>query len=239
MMVSPSTMRVLDDIAQREQELRDAFTPGATAQHGDAAGPPAVEPDLGPLSVAPPTDAYFIARDERGRQMFSQDGVFHVHDDTLVDRNGQPVLGYQGGDGRLAPIRVDPVDAALGRTSDLRIEQDGQVCYERTSIDPKNGETDRLRVVAGRIALARFSAATRLQPIDGTRSVAPPGVGPHIGAPADGNFAPLATHMHERSRIDVLAGIDRLQDAYMAFDALRAAHGAQGRVEKIAMDLLK
>ena len=93
--------------------------------------------------------------------------------------------------------------------------------------------------MVGRVALARFAAATRLETIDHTRWLAPPGVPPHVGVPGDGNFLPLVLHAHRRSGIDPLTGIDRLQESYMAFDALRAAHNAQGRVEKIAMDLLK
>jgi len=237
-MVSSATMHRLDDIAQREAELESAFTPGALPSHAETAVSPAIEPDLSPLSVAIDGNAYFVMEDDRGSRQFSKDGIFHVERGMLVDRHGMAVLGYHGGD-TLLPIRLDPVDAALGRTANLRIQSDGRVYYERRTIDPVTRTIQPMQVVVGRVALARFSAATRLHEVDSTRWTAPSGVPPHLGQPSDGNFLPLVTHAHQKSAIDPLAAIDRLQESYMALDALRAVHGAQGRTEKIAMDLLK
>jgi len=206
---------------------------------GDIARPRQSTPTLDPLSAVAPADAYFVGTDDRGRQTYSRDGTFHLQDNVLSDRFNQPVLGYDRNTGALAPLRVDPVDVALGRTADLQIAADGSVSYGRLAIDPASGRPEQTRVVVGRLALARFSAATQLQPLDATRSLAPQNVVPHTGVAGDGNFGALAPHRQEESRIDFDLGIERLQEAYLAFDALRAAHSAQGNVERTAMDLLK
>ncbi|MBV8727583.1 MAG: flagellar hook basal-body protein [Candidatus Eremiobacteraeota bacterium] len=238
MMISATTVHALDDIGQRETELRAAFQPGAAATHSEIAAAASIDRDVSPLSVASGGNAYFVVRDLNGRELFTRDGVFHIDNGTLVDRNGMPVLGYHRGD-TLSPLTLDPIDDALGRIRNLRIEADGSVAYDKATIDPVTRQTERARVVVGKIALARFSAATRLEPIDQTRWRAPHGIPPHLGVAADENFPALVTHAHRRSGIDPLAGIDRLQESYLAFDALRAAHNAQGKAEKIAMDLLK
>ena len=75
--------------------------------------------------------------------------------------------------------------------------------------------------------------------LDAPRLAAPPGVIPHIGLPEDGNFAALRTHARDRGRLDLVAGLDRLSEAYLSFDALRAAHRARGEAERTALDLLK
>lgn len=239
MMVSATATRALDEISRRQQDLRSAFIPGAASERGDVARPRKSTFTLDPLSAAAPADAYFIGTDERGRQTYSRDGTFHLQDNILSDRFNQPVLGYDRNTGALAPLRVDPVDVALGRTADLQIAADGCVSYGRVAIDPASGREEQTRVLVGRLALARFSAATKLQTLDATRSLAPPNVVPHTGVAGDSNFGALATHQQEESRIDFELAVERLQEAYLAFDAMRAAHSAQGKVEKTAMDLLK
>lgn len=238
-MVSPSTSRAFEEITARQADLRAAFTPGAAPGRSDVARDASSRFTLDPLSAVPPPEAYFIGTDERGRRIYTRDGVFHLEGDTLVDRFARPVLGFTQAGGGLSELRVDPVDRALGRTDDLGIAADGSVSYSRSTIDPRTGNAEQTRVVVGRIALARFAAATKLQPLDSTRSSAPLGVVPHIGAAGDGNFGELHPHQVEDSRVDFDRGIERLQEAYLAFDALRAAHHAQGSVEKAAMDLVK
>ncbi|MDP9016728.1 MAG: hypothetical protein M3N19_00215 [Candidatus Eremiobacteraeota bacterium] len=239
MMVSPSSSRALDEIAKRQQDLRTAYTAGGGATHHDVLTTAKSMFTLDPLSAVAPADSYFVARDERGRQVYTRDGAFHLQDNMLVDRFDQPVQGYNKDSGALAPLRIDPVDVALGRTADLQVGADGSLTYGRTAIDPRTGAPEQTRVCVGRLALARFSAATQLQAVDATRSLAPPGVVPHMGVAGDGNFGAIAPHQEEGSRVDFNLGIERLQEAYLAFDALRAAHSAQGKVEKTAMDLLK
>ena len=239
MMIGNATSHALSEIASRQADLRGAYTPGATASHTDVATADTPQLTIDPLTVAVPSDAYLVGRDERGRPMYTRDGVLHVADNTLVDRFNQPVLGFVPAHSTLAPLRIDPVDAALGRTAGLHINADGTVSYPRVAIDPRSGTRTSEEVVVGRVALARFSAATKLQPIDQTRMTAPPGVQPHLGNPGDGNFGALRPHLQSSSGIDINLGIEKLSEAYLAFDALRAAHAAQGKVEKTAMDLVK
>lgn len=239
MMISPSTAHAFEEITARQADLRAAFTPGAAPARSDTARESSSRFTLDPLSAAAPSGAFFVGSDERGRQTYSRDGVFHLHGNTLVDRYERPVLGFTQAGGGLSELRVDPVDRALGRADDLSISPDGSVGYARNTIDPRTGINEQSRVVIGRLALARFAAATKLQPLDATRSLAPPGIAPHTGMAGDGNFGALNPHRTEESRVDLDRGIERLQEAYLAFDALRAAHHAQGSVEKAAMDLVK
>ncbi|MFZ0031928.1 MAG: hypothetical protein WAK84_08650, partial [Candidatus Cybelea sp.] len=111
--------------------------------------------------------------------------------------------------------------------------------YGREVVDPRSGTKEPQRVVVGRIALVRFPAGTKLETNDGTYCVPPAGVIPASGLPADGTFASLLPMHRERSRIDVDESLIRLKDAYLAFDALRAAETAKAHVGKTTMDLLK
>lgn len=238
-MISPATARAFERIASRQADLREAFTPGATPRNGDVARDPSSAFTADSLSVTAPPESYFVGTDERGRQIYTRDGAFALHGDVLADRHGRPVLGVTVAGGALTQLRVDPVDRALGRTADLAIGSDGTVSYSRATIDPRTGAGEPGRVVIGRLALARFAPATKLQPLDATRFAAPGGAIPHLGNASDGNFGEIVPHRAEGSRVDFDRGIERLQEAYLAFDALRAAHHAQGGVEKAAMDLVK
>jgi hypothetical protein len=62
---------------------------------------------------------------------------------------------------------------------------------------------------------------------------------PHLGAPADGGFAALATRARDAGNVDIDMGLQRLSEAYVAFSALQAANKAQGAGSKVVMDLLK
>ena len=239
MLISNATSRALDDIAVRERDVLQAYSPGAVSARGDVAKPFAAVPVLDPLSVAPPADAYFITTDDRGRMLFTRDGSLKIQDGALVDAHGRPMLGYSQEGAPLAPLRTDPVDAALGYTKSARIEADGTVTYERTTIDPRTGLREAQRAIAGRLALARFAPGTKLQAIDPQHVTAPLGIAPHVGHAGDGNFGAITPSAREGSGIDIDLGLQRLQEAYLALDALRAAGKAQGSVEKTAMDLLK
>jgi hypothetical protein len=61
---------------------------------------------------------------------------------------------------------------------------------------------------------------------------------PHIGTARDGNFESLRPFARESSGINLDLSLQRLEDAYLALDAIRAAGKAQGSVQKTAMDLL-
>jgi flagellar basal body rod protein FlgG len=240
MMVNAATQDALDRIAQRAADVQRAFTPGAIPQFGDVAtDAPASRAALDPLSVAPPADAYFLTTDERGRTAYTRDGGFALRDGTLVGANGRAIFGFTTPNGTATQLHVDAVDETLGRVQNLRIEPDGTLAYDRTIIDPRSGTRERERVPVGQLALARFPAATKLAAVDANHVVAPPGTLPHVGRAGDGNFAHVAPMQREESRIDFDRSLDRLEEAYVAFDALQAVHKAQGSTSKTAMDLLK
>jgi flagellar basal body rod protein FlgG len=240
MTVNAPIQQALDRIAQRAADMERAFTPGATPLFGDVATANAsAHPLLDPLSVSAPPDAYFVTTDERGRTVYTRDGCFTVRDGILVGNNGRAVAGFTSEQSAKGELRVDRVDEALGRVNNLRIEVDGTLAYERTTIDPRSGLRQSERVAVGRLALARFPAATKLTAIDANHAIPPPEVTPHVGRPGDGNFADVVPQRQEESRIDFDRSLDRLEEAYVAFDALLAAHKAQGSLGKSAMDLVK
>ncbi|MGB6985362.1 MAG: hypothetical protein WBD74_05210 [Candidatus Aquilonibacter sp.] len=240
MMVNAAIQDALERIAQRAADVQRAFTPGAIPQFGDVAtASAAARPALDPLSVTAPPDAYFVTTDERGRTAYTRDGGFTLHSGTLVGENGRAILGYVMHNGAASELRVDAVDEALGRVQDLRIETDGTLAYDRTVIDPRSGARERERVAVGQVALARFTAATKLNAVDANHVIPPPGTLPHLGRAGDGNFPRVTPMQREQSRIDFDRSLDRLEEAYVAFDALQAVHKVQGSTGKTAMDLLK
>jgi flagellar basal body rod protein FlgG len=239
MLISNATARALDEIAARERDVLQSYAPGAMPERGDVAKKSDAAPSLDPLSAAPPADAFFVTRDDRGRILFTRDGSFSIRDGALVDEQGRPILGYARDGATLAPLAADRVDAALGFVGGARIEADGSVTYERSTVDPRTGRREVQRASMGRIALARFAPGTKLATVDSQHAAAPLGIVPHIGRPADGNFAGVEPFARESSGIDIDLGLQRLQEAYLALDAMRAAGSAQGGIEKTAMDLLK
>jgi flagellar basal body rod protein FlgG len=239
MLISNSTMRALNDIGARERDVLQAFTSGASPERTDVAQPAGASFTLDPLSVTPPADAYFITSDEKGPLLFTRDGAFALRDGALVDGAGRPVLGYCSAQSTLAPIRANAVDTAMGLTSGARIEADGSVTYERTTIDPRTAEREVQRATMGGIALARFPAGTKLPMSDPQHFTVPAGIAPHIGRAMDGNFGAVTPFARTKSGVDLDLGLQRLQEAYLALEAIRAAGKAQGSVDKTAMDLLK
>lgn len=239
MLISNATTRALDDIAARERDVLQACVPGAAPERGDVAKPPSAQRVLDPLSVAPAPDAYFITSDDHGRLLFTRDGSFSLQNGTLVDAQGRPMLGYQSPGAPLGPLEADSVDAALGYAKTAHIEPDGTVTYQRNTIDPRTGRRESQRAVLGTLALARFAPGTKFQVVDPQHVAAPPGVVPHIGHAGDGNFGAVTPNAREGSGVDIDLGLQRLQEAYLALDAIRAAGKAQGSVEKTTMDLLK
>jgi flagellar basal body rod protein FlgG len=240
MFLNPTLSAALDRIAERAADVRRAFTPGAVPQHDDVATPsPQSNRTLDPLSVAPPDGTYFVATDARGRTAYTRDGSFSIHDGVLVDPAGRPLQGVSTASGATGELRIDPVDASLGRVRDARIEPDGSFAYSRSAIDPRSGVRETQRVVVGRLSLARFPAGTKLDADDPTASYAPAGVVPHTGVAGDASFAALRPFERERSRVDLDQSLVRLKDAYIAFDALQAAQTAKGHAGKTVMDLIK
>jgi flagellar basal body rod protein FlgG len=238
MFLNATMSAALDRIAERAADVRRAFEPGAAPLHGDVASPHAPQPALDPLSFAVPDRSYLIVRGATGNA-YTRDGSLGLRDGALVDAEGRPVLGTSGNGSGLVDLTIDPVDAALGRANGVRVEADGRVTYERWSIDPRSGAREAQRVTAGRVALARFPAGSRLEPSRDGSLNAPAGVAPHVGAPGDGSFDALQTLHRTGFGIDIDTSLARLKDAYIAFDALQAAETAKGHLGKTAMDLLK
>jgi hypothetical protein len=240
-MIDTAINEALERISARAQDVLHAYQGGFEPHAQDVAiGAQArTEPSADPLSVVAPEGAYFVVADASGARRYSRDGAFTLNDGTLRGQDGSVILGGTAPQGALQPLRVDRVDRALGHVVGERIEADGSVWYTRTVLDPRTGQARVDRVNVGRIALARFPAGTLPLRVDPTHVVAPSGVTPHIGMPADGNFPMLATGRRDLGRLDILGGLSRLQEAYLSFEALRATHTVHEGTEKTAMELLK
>jgi flagellar basal body rod protein FlgG len=241
-MIGASPLDAYERVLSRAHDLRDAFRAGAVPLNDDVRTAPYVVPSHDPLSIVPPPGAWLVTRGADGVRAYERDGALSLDAGVLRTRTGAEVLGYPGGDARGAvpvPLRVPPTDRALGRAADARVEDDGTVAYTRAAIDPRTGTRGAERIVLGRVALARFPAGTQPARLDGTRVAAPPGVAPHLGTPADGTFAALATSSRDAGTIDVAAGVARLDEAYRAFEALGAAVKSRAAVDKTAVDLVK
>jgi hypothetical protein len=240
MIVDTGAARALEQIEARAADVQHAYTPGALPAFDDVlAATDLSRGDLDPLCVAPPADTYLVTNDDRGRTLYTRDGALGLRDATIVGTNGRAMLGYVASQSTLRALRIEPVDAALGRVRDLRVEADGSVAYDRASIDPRSGAVEYERVVVGRLALARFPATTRTPQADATHVLCPPGVVPHLGEPGDGDFAKLQPMARATSRIDLDTSLEKLDDAYIELDAIIAAKQAQFSSTKTAMDVVK
>jgi flagellar basal body rod protein FlgG len=240
MFLNPALGAALDRITERAEDVRRAFIPGTVARYDDVAtARPSADSTLDPLSVSAADDLYFVTRNQREEVAYTRDGSFALRDGRLLDGEGEPVRGFAAPGKELSDLRIDAVDEALGRVSDPRIERDGSFVYGRVTVDPRSGARKTQRVLAGRIALARFPAGTRLATADGSRCIPPPDVQPQLGIPGEVNFPALQPMHRERSRINLDESLVRLKDAYIAFDALRAAEQAKAHVGKTTMDLVK
>ncbi|MDQ2908927.1 MAG: hypothetical protein M3R44_06200 [Candidatus Eremiobacteraeota bacterium] len=239
-MIDSALAAALERIESRDVDARNAYRPGAFAQNADVALPAALHRAADPLSVALPEGTYVLTPDAQGKVGYSRDGAFHLEAGELQSADGRPVLGFALGDRtKLVRLRVDPYDAALGRLQEPRVDADGTLNYMRSAVDPRSGRQRSERVVVGRIALARFPAATQPLRLDATHVAPPPGVNATVGVPADGTFGALTTNARDAGPLDVLAGLAKMQEAYVRFAALRSAVHGRGETEKIAMDLLK
>jgi len=240
MFVNAGLSAALDRISERAADVRRAFIPGALPSYGDVAtGAPRQRFALDPMSVSAPDGAYFIVAGQRDARTFTRDGSFRFVDGHLVTEHGDPVLGRRRPDGPLEELAIDPVDSALGRAGAARVESDGSVAYIRSSVDPRTGRRSGANVTIGRVALARFPASTPLRSEDGQSFSPPTGAVPHVGVPSDGAFGALTPNRREESRVDIDRSLERLKDAYVAFDALAAAEAAHGRFGKTVMDVVK
>jgi len=239
-MIDAATSADLARIAACERDVLGAYVPGFVPEASNAARPLRAVPAPDPLSVAAPQGAYFVNANASGPPVFSRAGGFGIVEGELRTADGRPVLGFALGDRKaLVPLRVDPYDLALGRVSDPGVAADGSFGYARSAIDPRTGERRTERVIVGRLALARFPAGTQPVRIDAIHVTPPAGVRALVGVPSDGNFAPLLPRARDLGGVDIVAGLEKMREAYEAFDALRTAHQARGTIEKATLDLVK
>ena len=239
-MIDATTADALSRVAGRARDLLQAYRGGFEPAAGDATiRGTASAPALDPLSVVAPEGTFFVMRGAGGAPLLSRDGSFGFVDGELRSSDGSVALGTTDATKTLRSLRIDPVDAALGRVSEPRVEADGSVCYTRDSVDPRNGERRSERVSLGRLALARLPAGTLPERVDVTHVRAPRGVMPRVGHPSDGGFAPLTLHARDLGRLNVVAGLQRLAEAYLSLEALLSAHHAHGSADKTTMDLVK
>lgn len=238
MSVDAAVTAAYQRLASRQADAVRAFVPGAAPLAGGDARDETTTFALDPLSVALPDRSYAIVRANDGRAAYTRDGSFRLENGVLCDALGNRVQGLRS-DGTLGEIRLDTIDAAAGQTHDLRLDGDGTLSYERTTLDPRSGERSRRRVAAGRVALARFPAGSAVQSLDAIHVRTSTGIEPHVGAPADGTFGELAIHRRATSNIDIDAALVALKQAYLSLDALESARMAADGTVKGAMDLIK
>jgi len=238
--LNPSLTAALDRIADRAADVRRAFTPGSVPVNDDVAlAHPGAVFTLDPLSVAAPSDAYFLIRSPNGDTAYTRDGTFHIASGALVDAQDRPVLGMRSTGEAIAELRIDGVDDALNRTRDVRIDSDGTVSYAHAAIDPRSGRREMRRIAVGRLAIAKFPAATKLDSRDGRMAFAPDGIVPHVGLPGEDGLAQVSPMRRGVSGVNIDESLARLKAAYVAFDALAAAETAKSGLGKTAMDLVK
>jgi len=239
--IDPGTYDAFARVAARQRDVLHAFEPGFEPERSDVAGRPGVQPSADPLSVVAPQGTYFAAGGAGTDVSFTRAGAFAIEDGELrFAGDTRAVLGFTfDRKPALVPLRIDAYDAALGRVSGARVEADGTFAYTRTTVDPRSGERRSERVTVGRVALARFPAGTQPERIDATHVRAPQGVAALVGAPGDGKFAALTTHARDLGRVDLIAGLERMREAYDDLDAVRVANRARGSIERTMADLLK
>jgi hypothetical protein len=230
----------IENVDRRAEDLRMVFIGGAQPNFSDALRPERAELTNDPLSVALPSDAYFVAGDG-ARPAYTRDGALAVRDGVLESSDGTPVLGFVEGDASGVPrvLEIEKNDVLLGRAQDIRVEPDGVFGYARSVFDPKTGQSSVERVVVGRVALARFPAGTRLERINATHVHAPTSTIPFVGSPNDGSFLPIETQRRALGRLDADVAVSRLQDAYLAMRALGTIERSQNAFARGAFDLLK
>jgi flagellar basal body rod protein FlgG len=226
--IGPATLDALARIAARANDVLAAYRPGAEAAFSDARATTAPIASADPLSAAAPPNALFVGEDAHGERTYTRDGRFALRDGRLVGANGDAILGTPSGaapGSAPEPLTADPRDVALGRTATARLAADGTLSYDRSAI--------------GRIALARFPAGSELVNAANGRLAGPRGAAPYLGAPTDGTFGPIVPNARDVGTVDIGAALVKLQDAYLAFDALRAANAAQNGTAKTALGLVK
>lgn len=240
-MIDPALARAVSEVAARAADVLHAYDPAYVAAFGDVRAAQRTVRGGDPLAAAAPDGTFFVVAAD-GTRRYVRDGAFALVDGRLRTRAGADVLGYPPGaaPGALpVPLAADAVDVALGRPVVAKIEPDGTVAYTRGVVDPRTMQRAEQRVVLGTVTLARLPAGTEMRR-DATGGYQPPdGVVPHLGRPAEGGFGTLRTQVRGLGGVDLDRGLAKLQDAYLALHALRAAQKARLGLDRGAMDLVK
>jgi hypothetical protein len=239
-MIDATTTAGLAEIAARERDVAHAYEPGFVPEANDVAAAPRTIRSADPLSVAAPAGTYFLASGSGDAVRFTRDGSFALVDGMLCGPDGRAILGFPIGEhAKLGPLRVDDFDRALGRVSQACVDSDGTLSYLRTSLDPRTGERRIERFAVGKVAVARFPAGTQPLRLDATHVTTPPGTKARVGVPGKDAFAALVPGARDLGGVDIVAGLEKVREAYDTFAAARAARHAHGSNEKTTMDLVK
>lgn len=220
----------VERVQQRVESLRSdalhAYDPAYQPRDGRAAaapGEPAPQANLqAPLSCEAPAGAFLVFDAPDGRRSYVRAAALTVRDGRLVDGDGLPLLGYPQGaaPGVVGELRIEGRDGLLSRAVALRIERDGSIRYARHTLDGQ-GRTATQWLSLGRIALATFESGVA-----------------RIAAPGE-QTTPMLELRAQGGRVDLPRALERLQEAYLQLDALRAARVAQDAGDRTALGIVK
>lgn len=219
--------RVQGRIERLQSDTLHAYDPAydpSDRRSGATDGGPSPQANAqAPLSCAAPPGAFLVVDDEGGRRRYVREASLELRGDTIVDDEGHPLLGYPAGgpSGQLGPLRLQRRDGLLDRAIALRIDDEGRVAYARRLTDV-HGAAITQWVPVGRVALATLDG--------GVAHLAPPG---EQGLPL------LSGAQMQGGRVDLIRALERLQEAYLQLDALRAARVAEDAAERSALGIVK
>ncbi len=228
-MISAATSDALDRIATRASDVLAGYTSGFEPQRADAAGQPAsLERSQDPLSVVAPERHVFPRRAGRRDALLARRRV-HVRRRNAPRARRRRRLGHGARRARGAPS-ANARSRSIARSGASRTSASNRT--ERSAMRARRS----IRAAANAASNASHSGASRSRAsprgrkasrFDATHFEAPRGVVPLVGQPSDGSFGPLRTYSRDTGRLDLLAGLQRLQEAYLSFEAL--ARGATAR----------
>ncbi|TAM62485.1 hypothetical protein EPN52_00070 [bacterium] len=217
-------------VEQRLEALRSdalhAYDPAYRPLDGRAATPvgePSPQANLqAPLTCHAPAGTFLVLAAADGSRSYVRDAALSLRNGHVVDGDGLALLGYPRGAaaGVVERLRIPGRDGLLARAVALRIERDGSLSYARRTFDTQGRESTQW-LCAGRLALAAFDG--------GIARVAAPGE----------QSLPLLDPRAQGGRVDLPRALERLQEAYLQLDALRAARTAQDAGERTALGMVK
>lgn len=220
----------VERVQQRVEALRDdalhAYDPAYQPRDARVAmplGEPSTQANLqAPLTCEAPPGAFLVFDARDGGRSYVRAAALTVREGCLVDGDGLPLLGYPQGaaEGVVGELRITGRDGLLSRAVALRIERDGSIRYARRTLDAQ-GSAATQWIALGRLALATFE--------DGVA---------RIGAPGE-RAIPLLEPRVQGGRVDLPRALERLQEAYLQLDALRAARTAQDAGDRTALGIVK